>query len=443
MTAARYWRPILASVTDVGESTETTDLTRLQAENEELRRALSGEKSARTRRVRAVGAWVAGVIAVVAVVLALLTVWTFRTLNNTDLFVDRVGSIVEQPDVAAAVGDAAAAQLVDALDLETRLSEALPEQVAVAAGPIANAAQGYLAQGTAALVGSDAFQAAWDASLAAGHKVTIGILSGADTTAVENTDGTVVLNLTPVVNTLVAEGADFLSGLLGRDVNAPQLTGDDIDAAVAALEDQLGTDLPTDFGQVVLFQSDDLAAAQQAYLMARTSAWLAPLAALVMVLIALAVSPNRVRTGLGIVIGVALAMLLVALALEPLQSALISAVADDGLADAVAAGFSTVLSSLRSGIVMVSVLGVVAAALMFLTGRSSAAARSREVVGRTPSLAAAHRGAFLAGGFAVILLVLGLIPGQSWGQLGFGLLLFAGYALAVVLAPASQGADSG
>jgi hypothetical protein len=429
-------------VTDLtGASTETADLSALRAENEALRRALSSEKSERSHRARSVSAWVAGLIAVLAIALALLTVWTFRTLNNTDLFVDRVGSIVEQPEVAAAIGDRAAAELVDALDLEQRLADALPENVAIAAGPIANAAQGYLAQGTAALVTSDAFQQAWDASLRAGHTVTIGILSGSDRTAIENTDGTVVLNLTPVVNALVAEGSDFLSELLDRDITAPELTGDDIDAALAALEDQLGTDLPTDFGQVVLFQSDDLAAAQQGYQLARTAAWLAPLAALVMLLIALAVAPNRLRAALGIGIGVALVMLLVALALQPLESSLLTAVTDDGLDNAVAAGFSTVISSLRTGIVVVTVLGVIAAGLMFLTGRSAAAARSREVVGRSPSLAGAHRGAFLGGGFAVVLLVMALIPGQSWGQLGFGLLLYAGYALAVMLAPSTRDAE--
>jgi hypothetical protein len=57
-------------VTDVaGESRETTDLAQLRAENEALRQALSGQKSARSLRVRSVGAWVAGVIAVVGVVL--------------------------------------------------------------------------------------------------------------------------------------------------------------------------------------------------------------------------------------------------------------------------------------------------------------------------------------------------------------------------------------
>ncbi len=65
----------------------------------------------------------------------------------------------------------------------------------------------------------------------------------------------------------------------------------------------------------------------------------------------------------------------------------------------------------------------------------------RDGTAGSPSLAAAHRGAFRAGGFFVVLLVLALIPGQSWGQLGFGLLLYAGYALAVVLAPASADAE--
>lgn len=79
---------------------------------------------------------------------------------------------------------------------------------------------------------------------------------------------------------------------------------------------------------------------------------------------------------------------------------------------------------------------------MFLTGRLSASGRSRNVVARTPSLAATHRGAFLAGGFAVGLVVMAFVPGQSWGQLGFGLLLCAGYALAVLLPPTSRTAES-
>ena len=65
---------------------------------------------------------------------------------------------------------------------------------------------------------------------------------------------------------------------------------------------------------------------------------------------------------------------------------------------------------------------------------------------QTPSLATRHRGWFLIGGALVALLLLAVLPGISWGQVGVVALLYAGYALAVVLAPqvapAKQDADS-
>lgn len=412
----------------------------LQAENEALRRQLSSEKRVRVRRTRTVGSWVTAVIAILITSLALLTIWTFRTLNNPDLFVERVGSVIEEPEVAAAVGEVAAEVLVTELDLQQRLSEALPEPLALAAAPITNAAQGYLAEGATRLVETEGFQAAWDDALRAGHKLTIGVLSGTDTTVVDNTDGVIVLNLTPVINELVAEGADFLSELLGRDIGAPTVSSDDIDAAVDALASELNVDLPDDFGQIVLFQSDDLAASQRAYQAAETAAWLAPLAALLLIALALVVAVDRLRVFLAILVGTALTMMLVAIATQPLQTSIVNAAAASGLDGAVQAGFESVLSSLRTGILVVVFIGFVAAVVMFFTGRSRAAARSREVAGRVPSLAVAHRGLFLAAGFGVALLVIVLIPGQSWGQLGFTLLLYGVFAFAVLLAQPSESA---
>lgn len=429
----------MASVAPVPETdpltTEATELARLRAENDELRRNLSAERRERSLRARSIGAWVMAVLAVLGLSAALMLTWTFRTLANTDLFVDRVGSIIESPEVATVIGDAAAAELVDALQLEQVVADALPDDVRIVAGPLTNAAQGYLAQGVTALVQTDAFQAAWDASLAAGHRVTIDILTGSDTGAVQNTDGVIVLNLTPVVNALVAQGSEFLSELLDRDVSAPALTGDDIDAAVAALEEQLGTDLPADFGQVVLFESENLAAAQRAYAIAATSAWLAPLAGLILALIALAIAPNRLKVGLGIVVGVGLTMLVVAVALQPLQSSVLEAAAAEGLDNAVAAGFSTVFSSLQTAVVVIVLLGVLAAGGLFLAGRSAPAAQGRELLARSPSAAAAHRTAFLVGGLVVAVGIAALIPGRGWGQLLVVGVLYAGYALAVLLAP--------
>jgi hypothetical protein len=415
--------------------TQPIEVERLRGEVAALQRRLASERAVRNARIRTVTSWVLTVLAVLATTLALLSIWTFRTLTNTDLFVDRVGSIIEQPEVASAVGEAAAAQLVDALDIQDRLQAALPEEVAVAAAPITTAAQNYLAQGATALVQTDQFQAAWDSALAAGHTISIGVLSGTDTTAVQNSDGVIVLNLTPVVNALLAEGSEFLSGLLDRDISAPAVTEENIDAAVAALEQQLGTDLPAEFGQVTLFASDDLAAAQSWYQTIRVAVWLAPIAAIVLIGLAIAVSTRRLRTSLSIVIGTALLLLLVAVALEPIESSVVGSVAEDGLRDAVGSAFSTVLGSLLTGIVVVVLLGVIAAGALFLTGSSSMAASGRHVLGQAPSLAARYRGWFLGGGAVVALLLLAVIPGRSWTQLLVVLLLYAAFALAVLLAP--------
>lgn len=411
------------------------DVAALQAENEELRSALSGARSQRRRRLRRVTSIVLAVLAVVATTLALLGVWTFRTLTNTNLFVERVGPVIDNPQVAEAVSQLSAEQIVTGIDLEGRLEQRLPPELGVAAQPITTAAQNLLAQGVTKLQQTDQFQTAFDATLAATHRLAIGVLSGTDREAVSTQDGAVVMDLTPVINSLITEGSDFLSGALGRDIPAPQVTPDNVDAAVSALEDRLGVDLPSDFGQVTLFESTQLAQAQQAYQVARWSVILAPILALVLIGLALAVSLRRWRTLLGIVVGVALALLLFALAAQPLKASVLDAVATQGLAPAVSGSFDVVFSTLRTGVLVVTVLGVLAALALFLSGESRAARSTRELAGHTPSLAARHRTTFLVVGAVVVLGLMAVVPGRSWGQIGLGLLLYGAFALAVLLAP--------
>lgn len=310
--------------------------------------------------------------------MSLLLVWMFRTVNDTDLFVDRVGSIIAEPDVARAIGDAAAAELVAGLALEERIDNVLPGPLGVVAEPIANATQDYLAEGTTALLLTERFQSAWDASLAAGHRATIALLSGSETDAIENADGIIVLDLAPVATALVVQGAEFLSDLLGIEIDVSGLVTDDVGGASAALEEQLGVDLPADFGQIVLVDSQNLAAAQQAYQAATIAVWLAPLAGVLLAVLAVALAASRRRAALGIVIGVCLVMLIVGLALRPIQTAILDSVSDDELDRAVASSLTAVFSTLQTGIVVVVALGALAGALLVLTGRSTARDRGQE-----------------------------------------------------------------
>jgi hypothetical protein len=413
----------------------SAEVDQLRREVESLHGQLDSERTARTARRRRVIGHSLTVLAVLVTTLALLGVWTFRTLTDTDLFVERVGPVIEQPEVAAAVGKVAAAELVDAIQLEQRLKDRLPSEVAAAAGPITNAAENYLAEGATKLTQTEQFRAAWDAALATGHRISIAVLSGQDTAAVQTSGGVIVLDLTPVINELLARGADMVSDLLGRQIGAPTVTADTVDAAVKALEDQLGVDLPADFGQVTLFASDNLATAQNTYQAIKVSVWLAPLVALVLIGLAIVVSPRRLRTVLGIVVGTGLLLLVVGLTMQPLKSSIAGAVQDQGLAGAVTSGFDTVFDSLRTGIVVVVALAVVAAALLYLTGQTRGASAARRAAGRAPGLAATHQEWFLGGGAVVAFVVLAVIPGRSWGQFLTVLLVYAAYALAVLLAP--------
>jgi hypothetical protein len=416
------------------ENVPDAEVARLQSEVEELQARLDGRRSDRSRRIRTAGARTLTLAAILATVVSLLGIWTFRTLTDSDLFVQRVGTIVEEPQVAEAIGVRAADQVVTALELEDRLRTRLPDELGVAAGPIATAAESYLAQGATTVVEDERFQVAWEQALQEGHRVTIAVLSGEDTRAVTTEEGLIVVDLTPVVNTQVARGSDFLSDLLGREIDPLTLTSDNLDSAAAALETQLDVDLPDDFGHIVLFESDNLAAAQAAYQSFSLAVWLAPVLALLLIGLAVATALHRVRTMMTIVLGTGLMLMVVGLALAPLRDTLVSNVADAGLAPAVGTAFDAVTATLRDGIVIAVVVGVVAGVVLFLSGSSRLAEQGRDLAGRAPALLASHRTPSLVVGAVVVLLVLAVIPGRGWGQLIGGLLLYGALALTVLLA---------
>lgn len=420
--------------TESARSVPDAEVDRLQSEVEELRSQLAGERSVRSRRIRTTVTWLLTVAAVLATVVSLLGIWTFRTLTDSDLFVQRVGTIVEEPQVAQAVGVRAADQIVTALELEDRLRTRLPDELGVAAGPIANAAENYLAQGATAVLEDDRFQAAWESALREGHRISIAVLAGEDTAAVTTDEGLIVVDLTPVVNTLVARGSDFLSDLLGRDIDPVTLTSGNLDSAAAALETQLDVDLPDDFGHIVLFESENLATAQAAYQSASLAVWLAPVLALLLIAAAVATALHRVRTLMTIVVGAGLLLMVVGLALAPLRDTLVGNVADAGLAPAVGTAYDSITATLRDGIVIAVVIGLLAALVLFLTGPSRLAQSGRALARRAPVLLAAHRTPSLVVGAVVVLLVLAVIPGRGWGQLIGGLLLYGAFALAVMVA---------
>ena len=128
-------------------------------------------------------------------------------------------------------------------------------------------------------------------------------------------------------------------------------------------------------------------------------------------------------------------MLLDGLSTTTLQESILEADPQQGQAPAVGSAFSNVIGSHPHAILVCPVIGVVAAAQLFLTGISKEAADSRRLVAESPAVASRNQGVFLGVGAVVALILLALIPGRSFSQLLVVLVLYGGYALAVLLAP--------
>src|SRR5688572_28357546 len=110
----------LASSRRTLHSDVSAEIDRLTAENEELRSSL--RRRAMWRRVLAALLVVLTSLSVVATTFAL---WAHQTLFDTDEFMETVGPALADPSLYDALGNRVSAEVLDALDLETRVTNGL------------------------------------------------------------------------------------------------------------------------------------------------------------------------------------------------------------------------------------------------------------------------------------------------------------------------------
>ena len=78
-------------------------------------------------RARRILTFLLVVITSLSIVLTSIAFWVEDTLLDTDAFMQAVGPTLEDPDLYAALGDRVTTEVLDALDLETRISAALTQ----------------------------------------------------------------------------------------------------------------------------------------------------------------------------------------------------------------------------------------------------------------------------------------------------------------------------
>ncbi|WP_116999937.1 hypothetical protein [Desertimonas flava] len=324
-------------------------------------------------RVRTLTAAVCGVLAVVVLEGAVFGTWARATILDTSTTGSIAHDIAEEPEVQAALATTLSELVVDHLRL--------PDDVVAELPPALDELRPALRAGVDELV-ERVFRAVLDDPLVPdvvarmamrAHDAALRLLSGDGIVdGVSVADGEVSLNLLPLLSRGLIE-------LERRGVSAvgeiPELAVDgDPDEQVAALEAATGRDLPDDFGQLVIYRTDQVGdgggtvgAAQQLTVVARRGLFLLVAAAIVLLAATIVLARNRLAAAVRLGVGIA--------AVSVVARAAVGDVVDDGpeLAHRPSgrAVVEAVLESVTPGLVRISgvVLLVAAVAVAVASSR--------------------------------------------------------------------------
>jgi hypothetical protein len=305
------------------DATAAAEVERLQAERDALAQELERLKAPRKRRFRRAVVGVLVALSCILVVLSTTVVWAHRTVLNTDTFVGTVGPVFQHPDVDTAVATRATDQLFTQLQLQTRLRDALPAKVSFAAGPITGATEDYVSGQLAKVLGSDRFQTIWVKTLTSTHETVVAVLRGKKTSTISSANGYIVLNTVPVINKALGSVSGLASSLTGRNVSLPTITSaEPPKEAVDKLSKALGVQLPSNYGQITLVRSTNLAVAQRGVKAFDRLTILLPLLTLALIAFTLWLSVSRRRTLVQFLVGSSLLLIVLRRVVIHEQSAL-------------------------------------------------------------------------------------------------------------------------
>ncbi len=237
--------------------------------------------------------------------------WTRRTALNTDRFVELVGPLADDPAIQQSLADKVTQRIMSLIDVEAFVTDLFPERGAVLVAPLTNAIQGYVHGLVLRVFESDEFTRLWTETNRFVHTEMLAVLDGGSET-VSTVGGKVALNLMPLVQAVLDQMAALVPDLIGRNITIP-----DIDVsmapseAVSLLESAFGIDLPDNFGTVVVYDADELAALQKAVRTFDRLVIVLVLLVLVLVALALWLSPRRRRTLLQLMTGFAVGLVVV------------------------------------------------------------------------------------------------------------------------------------
>jgi hypothetical protein len=227
------------------------------------------------------------------------------------------GDALAEPEVDAALADRVTQELFTAVDVDALLSEVLPSSLDRLAPTIAGGLQAAVDRGLTEAFGNPEVQELITNLVRRAHAAAMRLLEGDGLVdGITVVDGAVTLNLLPLIDRGLTRLQSF--GLLS-DVQLPELSADgNPTEQIAELEAALNRDLPDDFGQLVVYESDRLSDAQasvenaqRTLVLVKRALWVLLIATAALIALTIIIARNRWRAvlllGLGTVTAIVIA----------------------------------------------------------------------------------------------------------------------------------------
>jgi hypothetical protein len=316
---------------------------------------------------------VLGLLACLVFVFAVISTWFHQSVLVTDRFVGMVTEVTADPVVIERLSTQISVQVVDRMEIQSRIENLLPDGLDLVAIPITTAVQERIAESAARLLASDRVQAGWDSALTVLHDRLVAVLRG-EAENVELVNGTLTIDVLAIVREVVAElqAEGILPVATLPDLNLVENRQEFIDRLGAAVQVQL----PPDFGQVQIANADRL---QRVSTLVQTSdAAIAVLfiAALILIVLTVIWAHRRVRAVFMIGLGIEVVLVMVLLLLAGAQGVATDSMASPDGRPVLAAFVSTAAESLSMWLIWTGVIVALATVVIGIVGAVFGSRRS-------------------------------------------------------------------
>ena len=300
--------------------------------------------------------------------------WTHDTLFDTEAWLEVVGPISSDPVVSGALSDAVSIELIEILDPTVRLQKLLPDQLDPVAVQMGTAIEEIIVEKTEEFFQSELFDELWLGLNELVHPAVVAIIR--DQVPFASTAGGVVtVDLEPLLTSIIDTVLLSLESL-GDQLPDFILNQIDVDETVSELVVEYEAEgLPESLSNVVVYQSDRLAAVQQTVASFDRLVDFLPWLTLILAVATVAFAPRRLIMIPIMIFGAALAWFLSLIVVDAIIGSVLGGIDSADATDVASALLEGITASLndllRILIVAALVVGVAALLVMWRFRRSN------------------------------------------------------------------------